>query len=325
VKFRRFLPLLAVGFVTLAFVGCDNDPDRGTGEIGPITPRDPIPLTNYVADVAMNGGSGTYQVDEMPSGAAAAPTILGSSRFVRGAQMVMTVTVEDTATMLYVSTTRADIGYFEIDLTQPRVVDEVASARVEARMEKLLQAREARGLPRVETGFRAPRTVTLTLEPAENATSFLVAVRSSDGTAVSQQATLQASVINDAQASDKLQVSLNWIDEVDYDLHLVTPDGFRIFFGAQQRPGGGELDLDSNAACNIDFKNNENITWASAEDPPLGEYTLQIHLWSACDATGDLPYVVTKVVNGTPEFFQGTVPVTESGGDYITIDTFTLQ
>lgn len=324
-KFRRLLPLLAVGFVTVTFFGCDNDPDRGAGEIGPVTPRDPIPLTNYVADVAMDGTSGTYQVDEMPTGDGAAPTILGSSRFVRGAQMVLSVTVEDTQNMLYVSTTRADIGYFEIDLTQSRVVDDFAGGSAAARIDKLVQVREAQGLPSVETGFRAPRTFTLTLEPSATATSFLVAVRSTDGTTVSQRATLQASVISDAQASDKLQVSLNWIDDVDYDLHLVTPDGFRIFFGAQQRPGGGELDLDSNAACNLDFKNNENITWASAEDPPLGQYTLQIHLWSACDATGDLPYVVTKVVSGTPEFFQGTVPVSESGGDYITIDTFTLQ
>ncbi len=62
-----------------------------------------------------------------------------------------------------------------------------------------------------------------------------------------------------------VQVSVSWSDSSDVDLHVIDPNGDEIFYGQKTVPSGGNLDLDSNAACsrNSDntFKSNENIVW----------------------------------------------------------------
>ena len=117
-----------------------------------------------------------------------------------------------------------------------------------------------------------------------------------------------------------VQVSLAWDAPSDIDLHLVEPDsvtgaasGFELYYGASADTATqGKLDLDSNAACNIDGKNNENITFQGGT-PLRGQYIVRVDNWNACSQTR-INYVVTVNVKGQPT--QTFVGVFTDPGDH---------
>ena len=78
-----------------------------------------------------------------------------------------------------------------------------------------------------------------------------------------------------------VQVTLAWDVNSDVDLHVVPPGGDEIFYGRRRSSTGGELDLDSNAGCQIDGVRNENITWPVGA-APRGLYTVRVNYWSDC-------------------------------------------
>jgi hypothetical protein len=78
-----------------------------------------------------------------------------------------------------------------------------------------------------------------------------------------------------------VQVTLSWDADSDVDLHVIGPDGEEIYYGDRQSASGGELDLDSNAACVIDGVRNENITWPVGR-ALAGLYTVRVDYWDSC-------------------------------------------
>lgn len=111
--------------------------------------------------------------------------------------------------------------------------------------------------------------------------------------------------------SGEVQVSVRWDAASDVDLYVVDPSGEEIFWRNDQGTSGGELDLDSNADCEIDNTNNENITFAEA---PPGEYTVRVNYWSSCDVE-QTNYVVTVQVGGQdPQTFTGELTGEGNGG-----------
>ncbi|MCA9053127.1 MAG: hypothetical protein KDA75_04785, partial [Planctomycetaceae bacterium] len=60
-----------------------------------------------------------------------------------------------------------------------------------------------------------------------------------------------------------LQISLAWNDRNDLDLHLVTPDGRRLFYATPRSEDGGTLDVDMNVNAESTTP-VENITWGAA-------------------------------------------------------------
>ena len=153
----------------------------------------------------------------------------------------------------------------------------------------------------------AANTYVLEIQPVNdpNLRGFTVLVSSGDGTNVTGGRRHIVAANTTASASDRLQVSLNWSHPVDLDLHVRVPSGETIFFANREVANGGVLDLDSNPACNIDYINNENITWPTV-DPPPGEYVVTLDLWSACQVTESIPYLVTVIVDGQPRTFSGS-------------------
>ena len=118
-----------------------------------------------------------------------------------------------------------------------------------------------------------------------------------------------------AVAAD-VQVTLTWDVDSDLDLFVIEPSGERIYYGNPTSRTGGALDLDSNAACNIDGKRVENIRWPPG-DAPEGQYTVQVDEFSAC-RTSMSNYTV-RIVNGASvQTFRGTI----SGGRTIEVATF---
>lgn len=75
-----------------------------------------------------------------------------------------------------------------------------------------------------------------------------------------------------------LQISLAWSNRNDLDLHLITPDDERIFYGKREGAAGGELDVDMNVEPESD-QPVENITWKS-QRPSKGRYRIQVHFYA---------------------------------------------
>jgi hypothetical protein len=123
-----------------------------------------------------------------------------------------------------------------------------------------------------------------------------------------------------------VQVSLSWNTASDVDLHVIDPTGAEVWYGNQSVASGGKLDVDSNAGCSIDNRNNENATWASGT-PPHGTYTVRVDYFANCGVTGNTSYVVTVHVKGVASTFSGTLSAADADagaeGSGRTITTFT--
>jgi hypothetical protein len=102
-----------------------------------------------------------------------------------------------------------------------------------------------------------------------------------------------------------VQVTLSWDADSDVDLHVVGPDGEEIYYGNRQSASGGELDLDSNAACDIDGVRNENITWPVGR-APAGPYTVRVDYWDSCGV--DRTNFTVRINNGgAPRIVTGSL------------------
>jgi hypothetical protein len=115
-----------------------------------------------------------------------------------------------------------------------------------------------------------------------------------------------------------VQVSITWDSFTDVDLYVRDPAGNVIFYGEKTSPTGGSLDLDSNAACNPPYRQNENVFWAPSS-APSGTYDVWVNLWSQCEHTGLTNWRMTRVLRNedfevregvlndqsTPEFYPG--------------------
>jgi hypothetical protein len=125
--------------------------------------------------------------------------------------------------------------------------------------------------------------------------------------------------------SGDVQVSVAWNSAADVDLHVVDPAGEEIYFASRTSASGGELDLDSNAACGSDQPRNENTVWPVGQ-APSGTYIVRLAHWSSCNAP-QTDYVVTIWVKGQdPRVFSGTFTGPGEGGGEgagILIATFT--
>jgi hypothetical protein len=121
-----------------------------------------------------------------------------------------------------------------------------------------------------------------------------------------------------------VQVTANWDADSDVDLHVVDPGGSEIYWSDRQSPSGGQLDLDSNAACSIDGVRNENITWAVGT-APAGTYTVRLDYWSSCNVP-ETNYTVLINNGGETSIYHGTFYGSGDQGGYgsgVEIATFT--
>ena len=153
---------------------------------------------------------------------------------------------------------------------------------------------------------RTNGTVAITLQGDLPAGAFSLRVAGRQGSEVGRYTTIPVSVVQ-VGSGGPIQVSVSWDTPTDVDLHVIDPTGEEIYYANSVGETGGELDLDSNAACGIDGVNNENITWDDDDDPATGTYTVLVHYWSNC-GQGTTNYIVTVRVEGEPtRTFAGTL------------------
>lgn len=299
----RAILVAALALAPLALSACDKDE-------GP-----PPIIGSYVTGVQVLGqADATSEVknEQLPAGSADGPAadVGGEATVVNGGSLRQPVTAETAFTKVRMaietvlagsaSTTDAPVspptssgapakGYYEITLSQPGTeVDIVLTI--------------AQALPGSQFIFHYA----------------VVNEGGVQGAAVTQA--VQAKQVG----TGEVQVSVSWDAESDVDLHVVDPSGEEVFYDALSSASGGQLDLDSNAECEIDNVNNENITWTSA---PPGEYIVRLDYWDGCDVE-KTNYVVTVRVVGQPaKVFNGefTGEGDQGGaGDGITITEFTV-
>jgi hypothetical protein len=107
-----------------------------------------------------------------------------------------------------------------------------------------------------------------------------------------------------------VQVTLSWNADSDTDLHVVAPGNDEIYYARRESPSGGQLDLDSNAGCQIDGVRNENITWPLGR-APRGQYIVRVDYWSSCNV-GRTDYTVRVNNSGSVQVVSGSFT---GGGD----------
>lgn len=83
-----------------------------------------------------------------------------------------------------------------------------------------------------------------------------------------------------------IRFTLVWDNDNDQDLHVIEPDGTRIWYGG---PGpsstGGRLDRDDNVAvCGVDSEPGgvENTYWPDEYPAPIGTYSVEVRQYSSC-------------------------------------------
>lgn len=135
-----------------------------------------------------------------------------------------------------------------------------------------------------------------------------------------------------------IEVKLAFSNSKDVDLHLYTPSGEHIYYGHRggTKTINGEevsygLDIDSNAGCNIDGKNKENI-YLPAELVESGTYKVVVDMYKNCDKETSTSWSIiaryqgepVRVTSGTNPA-SGVYPVGAGDGDMTTVMTFTID
>jgi hypothetical protein len=124
------------------------------------------------------------------------------------------------------------------------------------------------------------------------------------GTSVGPYTTSPVNVVR--VGTGDVQVTLSWNTAADVDLHVVDPSGEEIYYANTGAASGGQLDLDSNAACESDGPRNENITWPT-NGAPNGTYRVLVDYWDNCDATSTDYSVTVQRRGASPQTFTGTL------------------
>lgn len=108
----------------------------------------------------------------------------------------------------------------------------------------------------------------------------------------------------------RLQVSLSFDTPKDVDLILIEPNGEWVYYGNPYSENGGMLDVDSNAACDIDNINNENIFYGDDAYVEPGEYTVYVDMYENCNTDYATNFVLTVFYNGSMiETVEGVNPI----------------
>lgn len=78
----------------------------------------------------------------------------------------------------------------------------------------------------------------------------------------------------------ELRVSLEWYNFDDLDLHVVEPNGNKIYFSHKVSITGGELDVDMNAGGGRTREPVENIIWANPQKMAEGRYQVIVNQYA---------------------------------------------
>ncbi len=105
-----------------------------------------------------------------------------------------------------------------------------------------------------------------------------------------------------------LRCSLSWFNYDDLDIHLIEPDGNRIYHGNKKSYTGGKLDVDMNANGKDSRKAVENITHRDKNKMLEGRYHLVIEQYTPRESD-DIGFDVEIEYGGTIHSFSYDKPM----------------
>ncbi len=228
-------------------------------------------ISDFVTNVSVQGGTvpGVLQDGVVPTGTLGpVATVAGISAAVNGGSAAVDVSGSDEFTRLLVSAVGTD-DYYSVPLP--------ASSALE--------------------------NVVFSLSPNVNGSQLRLryALEGANGIGPYFEQTLR--IIR--AGNGDVQASVAWTGASDVDLHVFDPNGEHVYYGNRNGTTGGRLDIDSNAACNVDNTNNENIFWP-LNTAPAGQYRVELHYWSDCGIPRS-DWVVTVLLKGqTPAVTTGS-------------------
>ncbi len=110
--------------------------------------------------------------------------------------------------------------------------------------------------------------------------------------------------------SGDVQITLTWKTDVDLDLWVFDPSGFKIYWNDETSPSGGELDVDD-----MNGYGPENVFWPLG-GAPSGQYTVAVDYY---DSTGpNTQFTVLVQAFGFVKQYEGTLNPDET----VTVVTF---
>jgi hypothetical protein len=259
----------------------------------------PPVISDYLTGVQVLGGTeATLEIINQQLGTGGdgpAASVDQNATVVNGGSIQQTVTSEDPFTVLRVALEELLLPAGAT--TDPEATDEPSPTSTGA---------PARGYHQIT--FPSPvteATVVMTIAQSLPADRFLLYFAAANASGA-QGPVVSQDVQSVGVGTGDVQVSVSWDVDSDLDLHVVDPNGEEVFWLATESSSGGELDLDSNAGCDIDGVRNENVTWPTGS-APSGEYTVRVDLWDSCDVE-PTHYVVTVQVTGQPtKTYSGTI------------------
>lgn len=133
--------------------------------------------------------------------------------------------------------------------------------------------------------------------------------------------------------SGDVQVSLIWYNVNDLDLHVVAPNGDRIYYKNKFGGSGGELDVDANAEGSDPVRRPvpltrepvENVYWPKG-GAPAGTYRVFVnHFQHRPEAPNETRYKVNVLHDGKRHEFEGDIRNNGSTDNFRTIYEFELK
>jgi hypothetical protein len=144
-----------------------------------------------------------------------------------------------------------------------------------------------------------------------------LSVRAVDNSGNFGEAKVQPLFLDPPAITGTLAVSLEWDSAVDLDLHLLVPADNDVGYtevwsksrsavvDSDPRMIDGTLDFDSNAGCQIDGRNRENIIWTG--QPPVGHYVVRVAAASLCGLSSAAWYAYGSVPNASKGHASGVL------------------
>ena len=287
-----------------------------------ITEPETIKTTDIIQEVKIGNNIGYFvEGDFPPSGDAEKPSLNGSAQIVKGGSLMLQLStglssrqvlcrlaeVKNTYLDLGIgSDVKIEKGYFVIDLPEnPTLHTKAENETFGNTISKTSKKTKYTHSMEISSAHRSQNYyLYISTKGSEKYSELKMVFEVVTDNNISKPAEYSVTVNNFASSSNFLQVSLNWPDLVDIDLHVQTPDGRDIYYIERVGQNGGMLDLDSNPDCEYDYVNNENITWFG-NPPPLGKYVVRTDLWSACEKPGPFPFYLTINLFGKMKNFVG--------------------
>lgn len=104
-----------------------------------------------------------------------------------------------------------------------------------------------------------------------------------------------------------IRASLLWNNRNDLDLHVITPDGYMIYYAQKRSPCGGELDVDRNVRGET-MKPVENTRWPKGK-AKKGHYKVFVRNYNVHGGfAAATKFRVEIEINGQIRHFEGKTP-----------------